>query len=318
MTAVRFSPDSCSPGARMLLGIALGDSYGAPFENRSYRETSKKLTKDGLIPGRYTDDTEQALALAELIASGEPFHPRTLAQYLLHAYSRDPRPGYSLVTRNMLASPDPDSFLTSIPSEVRNKRKTDGAAMRALPIGFFPDKNQVIRNSIVSASITHGHPDAVAATIAIALISYEQIYCKAPLKKIWERVRDSIHEIHPDIIPYCDSCSHPGALDREIILEEHAGYGVPYTDSRIFLGAILALLARFGDDAYTLLTESIQMGGDTDTVAAIVIGAILIRGGDERIWDLIPGLENGPYGKDYLISTGDRISSRFLLKEGLD
>jgi len=61
-----------------------------------------------------------------------------------------------------------------------------------------------------------------------------------------------------------------------------------------------------------LLKEAIQVGGDTDTVAAVVLGIALVRGGeDSKIWDLVAGIEDGPYGKEYLISIGNSLSDRF-------
>src|SRR5690606_28312981 len=103
----------------MLLGIALGDACGAPFENLSFQDATKKLSLNGLSPGRYTDDTQQALAIAELMLSHEPFTPENLAESFLLAYNRDPREGYSAITRRMLASSDAQSFLGSQNEEER-------------------------------------------------------------------------------------------------------------------------------------------------------------------------------------------------------
>lgn len=311
MTPGHFSPGNLSPGARMLLGIAAGDAYGAPFENRTYIETAEMLKNQGLIPGKYTDDTQQALALAELIGAGEAVTPRSIAQFFLRAYARDPREGYSAMTRQMLASQDPDVFLVSISPEELHERKTDGAAMRALPLGFFTTRDEVVRNSMISASVTHGHPDAITATVAVALIAHETLQNR-PLAQVWNRIRELIKEINPDIIPYLDSCAIPGIFDRTSILEEYEKYGVPYTESRIFIGSILALLASFGADPHALLVQSILLGGDTDSVAAVVVGASLTRDGDDLIWNLVDALENGPYGKDYLATVGEKVSKRFF------
>ena len=301
-----------SPGARMLLGITLGDACGAPFENLSFQDATKKLSLVGISPGLYTDDTQQALAIAEIMASGEEISPLILAKSFLNAYARDPRSGYSRQTLQMLSSPDPESFLCSIPNHERSERKTDGAAMRAPPLGFFPDRKTVIKSAMLSASITHGHPDAIAATVAIALIAHERIYHDTPFPELWNVIREEIREMNPDVISWCDRCAGLVIPDREILLGEYAPYGVPYTESRIFLGVVIFLLTRFGDDPCTLLKEAIQVGGDTDTVAAVVLGIALVRGGeDSRIWDLVAGIEDGPYGREYVISIGNSLSDRF-------
>lgn len=301
-----------SPGARLLLGIATGDAYGAPFENLSYRKVSEKLRSDGLVCGRYTDDTQQTLAIAELLASGRPCTPHHLAESFLVTYNRDKRPGYSHITRKMLASPDPTSFLNSINDNKKMVRKTDGAAMRALPLGFLPTREKVIASAKMSAAITHGHKDAIAATVAVALISHECYYLSSPFHLIWDHIRDEIQEENQDMIPYCDTCANLKKLDREKILEKYDAYGVPYTESRIFLGALLYLLAQYGNDPYQLLIESILLGGDTDTMAAVALGVSLIRGEDKtQIWSLVADLEEGPYGKEYLVEVGNQLSARY-------
>ncbi len=296
----------------MLLGIAIGDACGAPFENLSFQDATNKLASVGLSPTRYTDDTQQALAIAEMMASGDEITPLKLANSFLTAYARDPRHGYSRQTLRMLLSPDPTSFLTSIPDHEKSERKTDGAAMRAPPLGFFPDRKTVIKSAVLSASITHGHPDAIAATVAIALFAHERIYHDTPFPELWNVIREEIREISPDVISWCDRCAGLVIPDREILLGEYAPYGVPYTESRIFLGVVIFLLAKYGNDPCTLLKEAIQLGGDTDTVAAVVLGIDLVRGGeDSRIWDLVEGIEDGPYGRAYVISIGNSLSERF-------
>ena len=301
-----------APGARMLLGIAAGDAFGAPYENLSYQDAAVLYQRKGLFPAPYTDDTQQALALAELLASGDPITPYSLARSFLQVYTRDPRQGYSRMTEQMLRSPDPESFLAAItPDELRN-RKTDGAAMRALPIGFLPDRNEVIRYAAMSAAITHGHPDAIATTTAVALIAHERIYTITPWNRIWQSIREPIDEIHPEMIEYCDACASFPRPDRSIILREHAGYGLPYTESRLFLGAVISLLGTWGDEPCSLLKESILFGGDTDTLACVTLGASCIRGAaDSLVWSLVSSLEDGPYGKEYLVSLGTRLSARF-------
>ncbi|HPY61229.1 MAG TPA: ADP-ribosylglycohydrolase family protein [Methanospirillum sp.] len=303
-----------SPGARMMLGIALGDSYGAPFENLSYKDAITRLKTHGLKPGRYTDDTQQALAIAEVIISGEEMSAPAFARSFLNSYARDPRPGYSQMTLGMLSSPDPETFLCSIPDDVRRERKTDGAAMRAPPVGFLPDKKRVIETAILSASITHGHQDAVTAACMTALLAHQRLYHKTRFSELWASVRDDVDIADPDTISWCDRCAASVLPDRELLLGEYASYGVPYTDSRIFLGVVVFLLTRFGDDLCRLLTGAIRIGGDTDTVAAVVMGIALARGAEEsRIWELAEEIEDGPYGKKYLVSVGDALSKRYNL-----
>ena len=297
----------------MMLGIALGDSYGAPFENLSFQDAINRLKTDGLSPGRYTDDTQQAIAIAEVMISGEEISAFHFAQSFLTAYARDPRHGYSKLTLKMLSSPDPITFLQSIPDIERKKRKTDGAAMRATPLGFFPEREKVIEMALLSASITHGHPDAITATCAIALLAHQRLHHMTLFQELWSAIRGDVGITDPGILPWCDLCAGLSFPDRDILLQKYASYGVPYTESRIFLGVVLFLLTRFGDNPCRLLTEAIKLGGDTDTVAAVMMGIALAREAENsRIWNLVKKIENGPYGKDYLISVGNALFARYI------
>ena len=302
-----------SPGAGMLLGMAVGDSYGSIFENLSGDKIEGMLQISNLIPGSYTDDTQQALAIAELMISNFPFTPITLSNYLLMAYHRDKRKGYSDLTQRMLDnSPDADSFLKAIPENEKILRKSDGAAMRALPIGFFNKREEMISSALKCAIITHGHPHACAATVAIACIAHERYHKKTPFKEIWREIRHDVQQVSPDIIQYCDKCAHLTRFRKDVILEEFASYGVPYTDIRIFLGAVISLLNFFGEDPVKVFYQALLLGGDTDTSAAIVLGSSLIHNNvSDQMKQLIIGLEDGRYGRTYLQKTGDLLSLRF-------
>ena len=133
-----------------------------------------------------------------------------------------------------------------------------------------------------------------------------------PFPELWDIIREEVPEMNPDIISWCDQCAGLVIPDRETLLSEYAPYGVPYTESRIFLGVVIFLLTRYGDDPCTLLKEAIQVGGDTDTVAAVVLGIALVRGReDSRIWDLVEGIEDGPYGREYVILIGNDLSEMY-------
>ena len=302
-----------TPGARMLLGIAAGDAYGARFENLTVDKAQELMAAEGISPVAYSDDTQQSIAVAELMLRAGPLSPVSLADSFLSVYHRNPRHGYSKVTRSMLeSSPDGESFLVSLPEGERDVRKTDGAAMRVVPVGFFPDYGDVIRYSLMSAGITHGHPDALAATVAVAAIAHERYHNKTPFNGVWSRIRSTVIDVNPDCSEYFDACAGLSVLNRGLILGNYEEYGVPYTESRILLGAVLTLLNLYGDDPERLLLEAILLGGDTDTVTALVVGiAVIEYTMTESFFRLITALEDGDYGKGFLIALGDRLSEKF-------
>lgn len=312
-SSTRISLETLTPGARLLLGMAIGDAFGARFENLKRAEITlsheEELYRER---NRYTDDTQMAIGIAELLISDRPFTRINLAEAFLAAYRRDPRPGYSDITRHMLEdSADGTSFLQSLPEEEIRMRKSDGAVMRALPLGVLADRREVIQNALISARITHGHPDSLAATVGIALIVHERYHQRKPFIEI---IRD-----FPEIIPELTSKNREylhriitTGWNVQTILQEYESYGVPYTESIILLGAVIAILISFGEDPGRALKEAVLLGGDTDTTACIVLGAVCIHPGRENLAPfLIQNLEDGPYGRGFLIELGNVLNWKY-------
>jgi ADP-ribosylglycohydrolase len=301
-----------SPGARLFLGMAIGDAFGARFENKS-RCTINLTGEEETYRdwNRYTDDTQMAIGVAELLISGEPFTEENLAEFLITAYHRDPRSGYSQLTRSMLEkSSDPKEFLNYLSETERKQRKSDGAAMRALPIGFLKDPEEVIRYASLSALITHAHPDSLAATIGIALIAHERYHYQTSFSEIIQSLPEKIPDLTDSNSLYLNRVIASG-WNPPIILQEHESYGVPYNESIILLGAVIAILAKWGETPHQALLESVRLGGDTDTTACIVLGASMIHPQGELPASLRSDLEHETFGVSYLVNTGDMLSEKF-------
>src|SRR4051812_19828004 len=125
----------------MLLEIAVGDAYGAGFE---YGDPKTVLTRNDLTayvqhprhagkPGRYTDDTQMSIAIAEAMLSGLKWGPEFLADKFVECFKRDERTGYAGRFYEFLKSvSDGEEFLRRI----RPDSDKSGAAMRAAPIGL--------------------------------------------------------------------------------------------------------------------------------------------------------------------------------------
>jgi len=85
----------------MLLQGAIGDAYGAgfefaPMEKISQDNTISRYEPHPLFPeihGKYTDDTQMSLAIAELLISGAAWTPENIAQKFVECFKRDPRRG---------------------------------------------------------------------------------------------------------------------------------------------------------------------------------------------------------------------------------
>ena len=87
----------------MMLELAIGDAYGAGFEfrNRAYVKAFNRVDHYGRQPlsinrsGRYTDDTQMSIAIAEVLVAGDAWTPQVVADSFVRAFKRDPRVGYA-------------------------------------------------------------------------------------------------------------------------------------------------------------------------------------------------------------------------------
>lgn len=152
----------------MLLELAIGDAYGAGFEyaDRDFVAAHNDLSgyvrhpRHRIAPGRYTDDTQMSLAVAEAVLSDAPWTPLLLAEKFVAAFKRDPREGYAQGFYDFLRRVQSGAqFL----AEIRPESDKSGAAMRAAPIGVYPTVAEVIARATVQARITHDTPNGTNA-----------------------------------------------------------------------------------------------------------------------------------------------------------
>ncbi len=169
----------------MLLELAIGDAYGAGFEYAppglifAHNDATHYVQhpRHAIRPGRYTDDTQMSLAIAEALVSGERWTPENLADRFVAAFRRDPREGYA---RGFYA------FLQEVGSgreflaRIRPDSDKSGAAMRAAPLGVLPTAGQVVDRCRVQASLTHNTPDGTNAAVAAALMVHYLLYDVGP------------------------------------------------------------------------------------------------------------------------------------------
>lgn len=276
----------------MMLELAVGDAYGAGFEYATDNITRLndlsnyvKHPKHYILPGHYTDDTQMSIAIAEVITSGLEWTPLNLATHFVEAFKRDPREGYAGSFYSFLQQVhDGAEFLAKI---IPDSDKS-GAAMRAIPVGIFPTIEEVIEKSKIQAAITHNTPDGIQAATAAALMSHYFIYHLGPKAELGQFLEQHVPNSHTWSKPYVGKVKSKGWMSVQ--------------------AAITAVMRN--DSMSRLLKDCIAFTGDVDTVATIALGAACNC--QEITQDLPPQLidmlENGPYGKDYLISLDARLA----------
>lgn len=268
----------------MLLELAVGDAYGAAFEyaepefvqkhNQGKAYYNHPTHRQG--PGRYTDDTQMSLAIAEALISGEEWTPLNLAKRFVQCFRRDPRKGYaSRFYRFLCDVRTGEEFLERI---VPSSEKS-GAAMRAAPIGILPTVEAVKEYSTLQARLTHDTPNGIAAAIASSLMTHYFLYdcgAKSELGKFLEKQVPG----HDWATPWTGKVLSPGWMSVR--------------------AAITAVIAH--DSLTDTLRACVAFTGDVDTVATIALAAASCS--DEVEQDLTDsltyGLENGTYGQEYI------------------
>jgi ADP-ribosylglycohydrolase len=271
----------------VMVGLAVGDALGMPFERRgdavhkdlpTWAGNYRPGTHHKLPAGHWTDDTEMAMALAESLIAHEGYVVEDAAQRYL-AWAQDTPHGMGGTTRKAMAAlaagtpPNQSGVVFEDPLTVGN-----GTAMRVAPLGVWyrDSPDLLVVRSVEDAAITHQGPEAAAGSLAVAWA----------VKRSLEGVRGY------------------GLL--EAVLEALAPqYGETYVGTRVFElveqvyylmqgltppPEVIRKIGRFGNVSQTVATAlfcaawaadfeqgvvaAIRGGGDTDTRGAIT-GAIL-------------------------------------------
>ena len=179
----------------MLTEIAIADAYGAGFEFCAIEKISihnnlEFYCKHELydISGKYTDDTQMSIAIAEFILSGTEWNKENIAAKFLQCFKRDIRFGYSEGFYNLLTqvSSGKELLNTLISTSERN-----GAAMRSVPIGFLKNKIDVVTFATLQAQITHNTRLGISSSCAVALAAYYGLQERGTLSEL-ESLKDAL------------------------------------------------------------------------------------------------------------------------------
>lgn len=286
-----------------LLGAAVGDAVGAPFEGR--RTVSRGEVEDWLradAPLTWTDDTAMTLALAEsLIERGGEVDPRHLGDSFAATYEDEPWRGYGAGPPRIFAAAAKGTPYVEAAAALFGGSGSfgNGAAMRAAPAGVVadPDPGRAARLARQQAVVTHAHVLAQdgAALVAMAVVVARASDAAAGIAGCREHL---------------ETPEFRSALDRAIELadtEDPGQIGRTLGNGVAAIGSVPTALACFlgsPDDPRGVFVRAVTAGGDTDTIAAMagamagarvgaagLPGALLARVEEhDRIVDLADGL----------------------------
>lgn len=276
----------------MLLECAIGDAYGFGFEYADVNLPLNDLTRyvqhptygleEGITPGRYTDDTQMSIAVAEMLVNREFMNEYTLAHKFVETFKRDRRKGYSKEFQKILEGCGHGLDLLA---RIRPASNKSGAAMRAAPLGVLSNREAVVEHAIIQANVTHNTPEGRWAAVAAALMSHYFLHTDHPKRELAQWIRIW--------------CVQAGDTTDIRWAEPWVGKvgALGWMSVRAAMTAIVQ-----HDSMSEILKACVAFSGDVDTVSAIALSAASCSREIQQDLpqSLINGLENGPYGADFL------------------
>ena len=242
-----------------LLGLALGDAMGAPYEGGMVGKAAWKIL--GIGRGRllrYTDDTEMAVLLARSLIEQGGVEPDALAQAWAHGarWSR----GYGQGARKVLAQIRAgEDWRTANRSAFADGSFGNGAAMRAAPIGlwFHSDLDGLAHAATLAASITHAHPLGIEGGVLMARATAMALGGNIDLAALASGCREEVFRRQLAL-----------AANTSMSYEEVVrtfGHSIQAHESVVTALHVAHRFAAFAP----LMDFVISLGGDVDTIGAM-------------------------------------------------
>ena len=316
----------------LLLGIAIGDAFGAgvEFQERAWiranvdftqfvnarhlidvPDAQKALFTENYRPWDYTDDTEMTIGVVKALMDERPFFEALLVEKWTTEYQNGiQEKGYG---RNGHGSMrwffSGEKTIEELRDFQRNRPNPGNApAMRAVPLGLVaPDK--INAYAAINAQATHPNIHAILSSQCIARAAEYLLikkgapqniipYClqNIPFNQAYQDYLCQVDEL--DVYEKLSSADFEILLGPQPIQEPYflAGiHGLP-SDSKYTAGAVLYILKQ-AKNTFDALKKSIYLGGDVDSVASIATGIMgAIHGLDALPQFMLAAVE----GKAYL------------------
>ena len=283
--------DAAARMARALVsleGVSVGDAFGERFFGA--HELVQPWVEQRVVPRApwaYTDDTEMALSVVQVLEDHGHVDPDALAGLFAKRYRRDKNRGYGGTAHDILWKLGLGLPWREVSAEVFEGQGSmgNGAAMRVAPLGayFAGDLTRVVPEARASAEVTHAHPEGQAGAIAIAVAAAWA--CQAP------EARGSVTEFFSTVL----DCTPAGATRQG--LEKARAWPLESSPSSAArtLGSGQKVLsedtvpfavwcaARHIDSFEEALWCTVAGFGDRDTTCAMVGGIVALSAGRSSI-----------------------------------
>ncbi len=300
-----------------LLGLAIGDALGQPFEfckpELFKTENWHGEYRDGIacsVPlkaGQYTDDTKMAIQLSLSLTQCKKFDIEDVKdKYVQWIESGDLR-GIGVQTANALykvsqREKNPGKIISRF---LNNDKCGNGTIMRIAPLAIFYKNNnkKLFSAATKDAKITHDHIDAIEGNIVLCKLIAAIVNNKDIDKTIESLIKltsegNTQCAIENAYNFYKYGCEYKDAIDL----------GIKGSADETLATALFCFL-RYRKSFKEAVVNSILIGGDTDTRAAIVGALSGTYLGKENIpQEYIDGIENSQIlqALDIVLMNGDK------------
>jgi poly(ADP-ribose) glycohydrolase ARH3 len=298
-----------------LLGTALGDAVGAPFEGRRQVEvTEVEAWLDGDEQLVWTDDTAMTLGLARSLAAcdGE-VDPQHLGDTFAAGFRAEPWRGYGAgPPRIFAAAARGTPYLDAAAAQFDGRGSYgNGAAMRAAPAAVVggADLGRVAAVARAQARVTHAHPVGQdgAALLALAVAAVATRHGGDPAAAVTTTL-DQLETTELRDAAAIAVTLGPTATPTTIAAR--LGNGIAALEA---VPAAIAAFLGAPDAPRTVLVRAVTIGGDTDTIAAMAGALTGAQVGARGLpADLLARLE----ARDDLVALADALSTRARAGDG--
>ena len=252
-----------------MLGLALGDALGAPYEGGPVERLTWRLmgrTRQGQM--RWTDDTRMSLDVAESILACSGLDTDDLARQFAASYhwSRGYGPNAAR-TLKRIARGTPWQQANRL--DYREGSFGNGAAMRAPVIGLFMAREPDLIDTAArqSAEITHAHPLGMAGAVMIARATVAALGESGPEDLLRTAAENCTEDAFQERfqIAYGWLGTRQAVPGREVA--RRLGNGIAATQSCV---TAVYVAARFQQSPFEEMLDFIrQMRGDVDTISSM-------------------------------------------------
>jgi poly(ADP-ribose) glycohydrolase ARH3 len=256
-----------------ILGLALGDALGAPFEGGIVEKALWRWigsTRTGQM--RWTDDTQMSLDILEsLLATGGVDQDDLAARFAKsYRWSRGYGPGTAKILKRIAKG-----------SHWRNANRSvhkagsfgNGAAMRAPIVGVFYANRAdlLVEAARQSAEVTHAHPLGVEGAVAVACATALAAHGQSGLEIFQETAARCTLEPFTSRLATARAWLESDKRVSGTEVRRELGNGIAAHESSV---TAIYLAMRYRDRPFDEMHQFItQLGGDVDTIGAMA-GAV--------------------------------------------